>query len=227
MTKFNKFVFKKGGLIHQVVDEDNTTLIEASLILSILEERSFTLEEGFKLLDYFKLFENYPYLKFICYRHFIEDYIEEFKESIHNIELKNSKDFIVMDRYYEKDLLEDDYFLSTEVSLKKHNEENKYAIEMSPLYTLLGYNLKIEEVIRNHHDDKPNLYDISSPFSIFEFITEIISELSFMGPPGKRDSELNMIKEMIKDIDNGNIETYELKEVDFSKYNEDKNTPKK
>lgn len=200
----------KGGII-KFIKEQKFHKINPDNALIVLLEDNFILEEGFKLYDYFKLFENYPLLIPIVTRYYIEDYLEEFHKSIKNIEIKKDEDYIFLKKTASEDILDkQETYINIDVSLYEPSTDTNYAIEMSPLKNLLGYNIKLIEDIEDSSKTIINENKVlKANWTVYEFITEIISELSFCGPPQERNEMSENLNKMVEEIENGTVELVE------------------
>lgn len=181
------------------------------------------IEEGFTLRHYFEMMKKYPELQIID--SFFPDYIKEYENTccVPNFKMEQGEvDYLTLSKYtsrekgYRKKLhnieesihfsgwgfCDDDYckgFIS-------------YAIEYSPLKNLIDLEIRLHHHIisiekenkRYEYDE----YDSGEPhITVFEFLKEIIWELSWCGIPTQRDekrdyldSTYDKLKEELKEI---------------------------
>lgn len=95
--------------------------------------------------------------------------------------------------------------------MKKEGFQQTWAIELSPIYTLTNFpikicnNIKIETKKKNKKFDCKTI-DIKPSISLIELLYWIFWELSFFGSPKQRNNQneelKNMVKNIKKDIEN-------------------------
>ena len=104
--------------------------------------------------------------------------------------------------------------------MKKEKWRQGYAVELTPIYELANYSIKVRKEItvadwrdyekKNHPRDLNTSIDIRPSITLLEVLYWVFWELSFMGSPEKRDKqskELNeRAAEIIKAIDEGRID---------------------
>lgn len=226
MERLEQIKICKNGIIKFQKDGELQPILPDNVILT-LQERNFSLESGFKLIDYFKLFENYPLLVSITEQYFIRDFIEEYRDNIKNIILRKDEDYIFIKKTIEENILnKNECFLNVDVALYEKSSNEYYAIELSPIKEILGYNIKIISDIEDKKNTISKNKSIDASWTIYEFISEIISELSFCGPPQKRNEFSDSLRQMVKDIEEGKVELkpFNLEEIINDETDDDKDS---
>lgn len=187
-------------------------------------EDNFTLYDFFMMLEKDKnlisvLFSSY--MSGVVLDPFIEevkkDCLEEGKEEIHYLECSWSIDQFDYKEFYKKHKKEKPIFPDENLREPSEEDENEisigvnfcgigefngvndgYGIEFTPLYRLkhlpLKLNTKFEMFKPNQFDGKPVAKGYMD-FTLFEVISEILSEITFRGSPENRDEEWEIISE--------------------------------
>jgi len=96
--------------------------------------------------------------------------------------------------------------------LKADGWRQTYAIELTPLYNLADYVIRIDDKITITDYDLENKYvddkiDIIPSITLIELLYSIFWELSFMGSPKRRDEKKEELGQLVKDIKDGKVET--------------------
>ncbi|MFA5312796.1 MAG: hypothetical protein WC375_05655 [Methanomassiliicoccales archaeon] len=111
-----------------------------------------------------------------------------------------------------------------------------YAIEMSPLYSLSEYPIKIaREICITNFDNgcKDNVVQVRPSITVLEFFYYVLWELSYFGSPSERNAQAaelaSRVQEIKEDLSSGNIKLIGNEEAKkkFKKYLSGKKTKKK
>ena len=193
------------------------TPLEETTILSSLGDKIEELETGYTLRDYFKMIVNYPL--FICLDNYFIDSLKEYRECPVDGCITDDMSFIVLQRNICVELNKKDeqkefeFFASVDGENTDVNSTN-WAIEFNPLNKMLDTPIKIDKMtvyIDKFSNDYKlldrKIYSGDDYITLFDFIHEIIWELSWAGTPDKRDGKMNDMKDMVKDINNGTAKT--------------------
>jgi hypothetical protein len=248
---FCNLLLTKDGFVKEVQykkQEEILNVLDEDVILRFLNSRNIKLEPGFTLRSYFKLFENYPILKYL--EDWVEEYLVEMNSSPKDgcFDKKMPNAYIQMSRIIEletiksrrdtidengdfnfankkrKEVNEKLAGIHYEVLLVNPDEEDKtrYAIEFTPINELLDVPLKIDgEVFAikkfvsktgKFRYVKSSYFDEAGP-SFFDFITEIIYEISFLGAPENKEEEKNELTKRIEELESGLVKTIPFDEA--------------
>lgn len=145
----------------------------------------------------------------IHYKHKLNEYDFEFNfEKIPETEFSTMKTKKTLTGKNEQHI----YSISFDVYGKSKNDDEEFAIEFTPLNEILDLPIFIEKNgslnIAEEIDDnslnfthKKQIICYES-FSIYDFISNIIGEITFFGDEEQKESEINKIKSQIQDIEN-------------------------
>lgn len=101
-------------------------------------------------------------------------------------------------------------------------DDTQYAIEFTPLAELLDVPIRISDkvsVLKKATNRKGKMrlrqdtYENESGIKLYDFITQIIYEVSFLGAPEKRDAEKEELKKRIEEVEKGEVELIPFDEV--------------
>lgn len=87
------------------------------------------------------------------------------------------------------------------------DDDDTYSVSMEPLENILGCILEIKEkVMIQTHDPKRSSYksdeiETHGDVNLFEFVTSVISEISFFGNDDDKKKELDILKDTFDDIE--------------------------
>jgi hypothetical protein len=205
---------KSGDIYIEEYEDGERISRSESNLFPYLNER-VELEEGYTLRDYFNMLMVHK--EFWSFDNFIPSFIEEykncteyFKPELEYLELCKIASYEYVEGTGEIILpgLFDDPFngykgLDIYCNFDGYKNEEKYAIEFTPLKKILDCPLKIgENRIYIYEDKKTKEYSADdSNISLYEFIKEIILELSFCGTPENRDKKWVEMTNIVKDIE--------------------------
>jgi hypothetical protein len=189
-------------------------------ILSFLGNKIEELEDGYTLRSYFKMITEYPQLQLLD--QYFQDYLDEYKKCpetgcvSENIEHLSLARFVCVDTEDKmKDGGVEPWICFDGEGKDEEGADIKYAVEYTPLNKLLDIPLKIGnfEVILEHHKlidgqrtYKSTKYSSNDYMSLFDFVHEIIWELSFTGSPKERDESCEKLFKRCEDVINERVE---------------------
>jgi len=183
---------------------------------------SVELEDGFTVRDWFQIVENYPKLQELD--GFMQDYISEYSKcppsGCVNEKYKDFSIFFkkgVSTSNWDNDNLECDITIHV-FAAKSDDDPNVYGIEFWPLEESLDMPMKFldgeiaEENWYNDFEGKKRMGAKLSPrwvkvtYTLFDFITSYIYEISFFGLPGERKEKMEELEDMCRKIDAREVE---------------------
>jgi len=189
------------------------------------------LEEGFTVRDYFKLFINYSSYKVLD--PFINSFLIEFHKcpeegcidpdkKIHTITFQK---YIELDKYDQENK---NYNCEIFTSINGLSDEQSYGIDFWALKNYLDIPIKLlnGEYLKNTRIKKEDntsefkciTEELNVNYTLFEFLTSLIYEISFYGTPEQRDLKSKDLEETVEKIKSGELKTYPLDlEKDFEK----------
>jgi hypothetical protein len=199
--------------IDSEIDDYKETLIkDSSYIFPNLNE-NIELNKDVTLRSYFKMLENYPEIQVLD--NFILSFLEEYKKCSYNnedyleyLELRKIAlyEHVIFDKEsVVNELFEhvSDEYTSCEMycSFDGYKDNETYGIEFSPLQKLIDCPLKLgNNKIYIYIDKKMKEYSADEcSVSLYDFIKEIIWELSFCGSPKNRDIKWEEITETVNE----------------------------
>ena len=180
------------------------------------------LEDGFTVRDWFQIVENYPTLQELD--GFMEDYLQEYSKCpTSGCVDEKYKDFSI---YFKKSVASnnwDNENWECDISIhvyaaQREADPNVYGIEFWPLNECLDMPMKFldGEVARelwylDKNDekrmDKSTLINpVKMNYTLFDFITSYIYEISFFGLPGERKEKMEELEDMCRKIDAREVE---------------------
>ena len=219
------FISKDLNLYYYYFDEEKEEVDFKPLgfleVMAYLGE-PVVIEKGFTLRNYFELVDNYRAFQMLDV--FFECFLEEFKNCPKEGCRDSEIDYIVINRHivYESPSLitpsteQSDIFElissedgnihvdksidhTIEVHGYKENKNQFYALDMSSLSSLLDYEIMIDKtrLFVDNKEYSAEQYDLN----LFEFIKNVIWELSFYGQPDQRDAEKEKLEEALNNLD--------------------------
>jgi len=214
VIKRNGIINKKRWVYDDVKEEGSYVLTEMCPDDILMESNSHieTLEEGFTLRDYFRMIIAYDKLQQLD--GFFPSYIEEYLKCPEDGCISDNISNLCLKRIVTVELHEDGHVLDIQNYINfdgmGNNDGINWGVEFSSLNKLLDIPIKINNgtvYITKFKGDRIDKNDeFKSPESdslkLFDFVSEIIWELSFCGTPENRDNEnskLNIAMEEIKD----------------------------
>lgn len=223
---------EKGEYEYSIVPKEIDVIKDSIGLLEYymdLLQRKVTLEDNFTVRDWFKMIENYPSFQSLdC---FMKSYLKEF----HSCPLSGCIDpdgqinFITLERVlnFEKfEKQEELYECENYVSVygeSNDKESPRYGIELWELKNYLDIPMKLGNGSYCKTISDPPIPDIKyqyidekfrTTYTLYELIHSFIYEISFFGTPKERDSKGDELKQMSKDIEEGNVELKELKDIE-------------
>ena len=173
--------------------------------INILSELGYHVEKlakGFTLRDYFKMIERYPDLQRL------DGYFSDYLEEYHNAPESGckSKDMpaLILERGITVELKDekvDDFENYFNFHGKNIRKEPYWAIEYCPLAHLLDTPLKIGKTwlsVGKWNESK--IYEGEDFPKLYDFVHEIIWELSWAGSPKQRDERMDYFNKTIEEI---------------------------
>lgn len=194
-------------------------LTPGDAVLGLLQS-NVTLEDGYTLRSLFKLLEKYPVLLWLEWS-FI-NFIDEYKSCPPKGCVSDNLTHIVIAKYASIDCCgeEKELIVSTHVSGKIEGIEETYALDFSPLNTLLDLKLQFdtagfykEEDLYKKGRAKKKVEYYPHSYTLWDLCTSIMGELSFHGTPALRDSRMDDLKQRCEDIKNGTAELIPFEDV--------------
>lgn len=205
-----------------------------------------TLDDEFTVRDWFKLLINYPAFQELDL--FIPDFLGEFyncpeegcldpdgkiKEIVFQKIISCENYEPEKDTIYECEIYIDIYGL-------ENNEGIHYGIDLLPISKYLDTPIKLSRgliaktipILKEGTENKKNkkvsdyIYDhiyeeVKVNYTLFDFITSFIYEISFYGTPKKRNEKSKEICEMVQDIESGKVKTVPFNIDKFIKESEE------
>lgn len=246
-----EIVLTRDGFIKVIVQEEkqeNSYILPESRALRVLKSNQLSLERGFSLRSYFKIFKNYPILQTL--EDWIGEYLEEMekcppigciskempsayiqlKKVVEIDRVKSRKKYIDENGEFnfntkEIELVDEKlYSMRFDVSMvdPDSEDETRYAIEFTPLNEILDVPIKINNkasILKKATSSigkmrfKSDEYEDQVGITLYEFMTEIIYEVSFLGAPETRDEEKEEIKKRIQEVEKGEVELIPFEDV--------------
>jgi hypothetical protein len=208
---------KEGNLyfkeIDSEIDDYKETLIKDSSYLFPNLNENIELNKDVTLRSYFKMLEKYPEIQVLD--NFILPFLEEYKNcseyekpEMEYLELRKIAiyEHVIFDKESVMDELIDnvsDEYTSCEIycSFDGYKDNETWGIEFSPLQKLIDCPLKLgNNKIYIYIDKKTKEYSSDEcSISLYNFIKEIIWELSFCGTPKNRDIKWEEITETVNE----------------------------
>jgi len=223
---------KKGNYEHTLISTGNDN--EDSYLLSLLNT-TIELDNEFTVRDWFKLIINYPvYQKLDLFTpSFLNEYYSCPEKECFDPDGK------LQDIVFQKIISTENYDPEKEDKYEceiymdicgRYKDENThYGIEFTPLKDYLDTPMKLLDGIitktipilkeikeakkKKRHSDYTYDYkkeEVRVYYTLFEFITSFIYEISFFGTPERRDKKNKELLEQIDDVKSGKAKTYPL-----------------
>jgi hypothetical protein len=183
-----------------------------------------TLEEGFTIRDWFKLVVNYPVYQ--CLDPFMSSFLKEFSlapskncidKEIKKIEFKK---MIVLDNFDTRPIKNKIYDCDISVWVCGLGKTKKisYGLSLTSPNTyldtliVLSKGLLSKTITNKNKETERNDYtyvneDVKVTYSLYEFITSYIYEISFFGTPEQRKNKEKELNNMAEEIKSGKAKT--------------------
>jgi hypothetical protein len=187
------------------VDGDKKTLCDEYRVIQNLDY-GVTIEEGFTLRHYFELFKKYEI--FQIFDGYMKDFLEEYEKTCHEIPEydEHSVDYISICRFvsrseYDNKVMFDNHITVDGQGFDENGEYTSFAIEFMPIYKLIDIEIRIEMdeyyLIAGKDPEREQ-----STITIFDFLKQIIWELSFCGTPQEVSQKAKELKDTYDDLNN-------------------------
>lgn len=226
---YNEKIKKGNYYEHTLISIDNE-----SYLLSLLNT-TIELAEGFTVRDWFNLIINYSaYQKLDLFiPSFLEEYYNCPKKDCVDPEGKLQdiifQKTISYENYYpdKEDIYECEIYI--DICGRHKDDDLHYAMEFTPLKEYLdtpiklldGITTKTSSILKENKESKKKkahsdyTYDykvenVKVYYTLFEFITSFIYEISFFGTPKKRDKKSKELMNTMEDIKSGKAKTIPL-----------------
>lgn len=239
----------RGGEL-RICDNTNSKIIPAGsdLVFKVLNKK-IVIDSDFTLQDYFEMFLKYPFLQHLedFLKNFIDRYKDEKDQgfpskNIDDDDWINLTHITVSKKTYVNKSKPADVESGIEVNGKgiylKDDENGEYkkgdicescGIELSDFITMLDCKIKLEVPSVTVSEDRygycsdtylESVSDHDSGYTLFEFVTSIIWELSFFGCPCSIDEQAQDFQDTVERIESGEEELIEVTNINslFNKF---------
>lgn len=224
---FDLFLKKEGILEYRHRLENNEyELLEIApsskdLVLGHLSN-TIKLSDDFTVRDFFKLIKRYPILQKIDF--WTESFVSEYEScknencidpdgEVYQIIFQKVIEFT---KYSKDEPIECNIF----IDILGKGKDSTYSLSFWKLENFLDLPVKLypiksytDDYTEKPHSKSSNIKEFNIVYTLFEFITSFIYELSFYGTPEDRDKKGDELKENVEKIKSGEMKTYPYEDL--------------